>query len=196
MRRPAAATAVLFTLVASGCAAGGRGAAPAEWRAPLSPPAGASATGSAGPVGRPSAYCGEVPDASGRKGDIRLYADGGDKGTVPCPEALDVMTEFFARAPEEAGGDRGSLAVRDWNCEYGSGPSGDWISTCHKAAWRMHAELPKSSAAPSGTGAQSGGPEESPQPDASSPPPGGPSAEDVGGSPSAASGTPSPPAGA
>ncbi|GES33352.1 hypothetical protein AB0G60_16345 [Streptomyces angustmyceticus] len=99
--------------------------------------------GSASPTvpGQPM-NCGDLRDALGKAGDVTLYADPAAGGTVECGEARRVMSEFFLRVPHEGRDDRGTLAVRGWFCQYESGPTGTWITTCRKGEREMHTEEP------------------------------------------------------
>lgn len=111
--------------------------------------------------------CGELPDALGPEGDVTLFADPGAGGTVGCGEARAVMSEFFVRAPRDARDDRATLSVRGWVCQYESGPTGTWITTCRKAKREMHTEEP-----PGASTEEPGAPDESelpPLPDESDP---------------------------
>lgn len=147
---------VLLALAAAGCADGddsGTGTGPGPQR---------TGEGSPGVPGQPVS-CGRLKDALGQEGDVALYADPGAGGTVPCAQARDVMTEFFLRAPREAGDDRGTLSVRGWFCHYESGPTGTWISACSKDEREMHTE----EADDQGTGPDApGGPTGPDEPDA------------------------------
>lgn len=136
MRRLITVPTVLLALAAAGCADG----EDSESRSASSPGTGSGpGEGSPGVPGQPVS-CGRLQDALGQEGDVALYADPGAGGTVPCAEARDVMTEFFLRAPREAGDDRGTLSVRGWLCHYESGPTGTWISACSKEEREMHTE--------------------------------------------------------
>lgn len=160
MRRLIAVPTVLLALAAVGCGeAGGEKATTAA-----SPSSGTGAGPGPQRSGAPSptvpgqpVSCGEIKDALGKKGDVALFADPGAGGTVGCAEAREVMSEFFVRAPREAGDDRGTLAVRGWFCQFESGPTGTWITTCRKDKREMHTEEP----------AEPGGPDEPGSPDGS-----------------------------
>lgn len=149
MRRLIAVPTVLLALAAVGCgeAGGGEGTSTASSSSGTGTGPGPqrSGPGSEGPsptVPGQSVSCGEIKDALGKKGDVALFADPGAGGTVGCAEARDVMSEFFVRAPREAGDDRGTLAVRGWFCQFESGPTGTWITTCRKDKREMHTEEP------------------------------------------------------
>ncbi|QIK09941.1 hypothetical protein G7Z12_31650 [Streptomyces sp. ID38640] len=181
MRRLIAVPTVLFALAAAGCGDAGGGQ---DTTAARSSPTGAGpdrtpdgGPGSASPTvpGQP-VDCGELADALGAEGDVTLYADPGAGGTVACGEARQVMSEFFLRAPREAQDDRGTLSVRGWFCQYESGPTGTWITTCRKDKREMHTEEPPSSTE------EPGSPEGSqlpPLPDESSDPLEEPSTEEL-----------------
>ncbi|MEU8787548.1 hypothetical protein [Streptomyces sp. NPDC048637] len=147
MRRLIAVPTVLFALAAAGCGDTDGGQ---DTTAATSSPTGTGpdrtpdgGPGSASPTvpGQP-VNCGELPDALGAEGDVTLFADPGAGGTVGCEEARQVMSEFFVRAPREAQDDRGTLTVRGWLCQYESGPTGTWITTCRKDKREMHTEEP------------------------------------------------------
>ncbi|BDM68726.1 hypothetical protein HEK616_22130 [Streptomyces nigrescens] len=164
MRRLIAVPTVLLALTAAGCADGDDGGTRSSSTGP-----GPRRTGEGSPAvpGQPVS-CGRLQDALGQEGDVALYADPTAAGTVPCTEARDVMTEFFLRAPREAGDDRGTLSVRGWFCHYESGPTGTWISACSKNKREMHTE----EADDQGTGPDApGGPDEPDAPDGSQLPP-------------------------
>ncbi|MFJ6751763.1 MULTISPECIES: hypothetical protein [unclassified Streptomyces] len=162
MRRLIAMPTVLLALAAAGCSGGPAGAdlttaASSPGGAP-DPPGGSSSPGSSpGVPGQPVA-CGEIPDALGDSRSVALFADPGSGGTVGCEEAHDVMSEFFLRAPQQSGETEGTLAVRGWFCQYESGPTGTWITTCRKDTLEMHTEEPPGSEPPS---EEPGAPDES-----------------------------------
>lgn len=139
MRRLIAVPTVLLALAATSCGDGeafkfaADPSAPASGRSPA--PSGASPTIPGQPVD-----CGEMPDALGDARSVTLFADPGADGTVGCEEAHDVMSDFFLRAPPESGGTEGSLSVRGWQCQYESGPTGTWVSSCRKDRREMHTE--------------------------------------------------------
>ncbi|TJZ44066.1 hypothetical protein FCH28_31140 [Streptomyces piniterrae] len=163
MRRLIAVPTVLFALAAAGCGSdddGGESTAPSRSAGPGSTP---DPESSPAVPGQPVS-CGEISDALGDARDVALFADPGAGGTVGCEEAHDVMSEFFLRAPQEAGGDLGSLAIRGWFCQYESGPTGTWLSTCRKDKLEMHTEASGEQPAPSD---QPGGPEEPDSPEES-----------------------------
>ncbi|MFJ9471669.1 hypothetical protein [Streptomyces caniferus] len=149
MRRLIAVPTVLLALAAAGC-----GDTDGD-RDPAAAAPSAAGTG-AGPDGHPDQdagsasptvpgqplNCGELTDALGKAGDVTLYADPAAGGTVDCAEARQVMSEFFVRVPHEGRDDRGTLAVRGWFCQYESGPTGTWITTCRKDKREMHTEEP------------------------------------------------------
>ncbi|MFB6437663.1 hypothetical protein ACFCVY_12915 [Streptomyces sp. NPDC056411] len=160
MRRLITVPTVLLALAAAGCGEADEGGAAS---------AGASSGGSgpgpqrsgpgtaAPPVPGQPVKCGVLKDALGEKGDVTLFADPDAGGTVGCAEARNVMSEFFLRAPREASDDRGTLTVRGWLCQYESGPTGTWITSCHKDRREMHTEEPSGS--DSGPGSEEpGGP--------------------------------------
>ncbi|ARF54221.1 hypothetical protein [Streptomyces gilvosporeus] len=148
MRRLIAVPTVLLALAAAGCgsgndsgerptggAGGSRGEGPSPGASP--PPSGPSA-----PVPGQPMSCGTIHDALGVARDVALFADPGADGMVGCAEAQDVMSEFFLRARRHHGEDPGSVSVRGWVCQYESGPTGTWISTCGKNELEMHTEDP------------------------------------------------------
>ncbi|UQA96739.1 hypothetical protein [Streptomyces halobius] len=149
MRRLIAVPTVLFALAAAGCGSEHEGpevthhtgteAAPTGQGGTPDPDSPSPGNSSPGVPGQP-VNCGEIPDALGRARNVALFADPGADGTVGCEEAHDVMTEFFQRAPQEGGGEVGSLAVRGWFCQFESGPTGTWITTCRKDRLEMHTE--------------------------------------------------------
>lgn len=179
MRRVLTVPTVLLALAAAGCGDGGEATTAAS-----------SATGS-GPGGRGSASptvpgqpvdCGELADALGPEGDVTLFADAAAGGTVGCTEARTVMSEFFLRAPREAEDDRGTLAVRGWLCQYESGPTGTWITTCRKDKREMHTEEPSGGNSDPGPSEEPGTPDGSQLPtlpDEPSDPMEGPSTEEL-----------------
>ncbi|UKY48837.1 hypothetical protein [Streptomyces inhibens] len=145
MRRLIAVPTVLLALAAAGCGegdatTGASASAAGEGRTP-GPQRSGPGTASPTVPGQPM-DCGVLPDALGTAGDVALYADPGAGGTVGCVEARGVMSEFFLRAPREARDDRGTLSVRGWLCQYESGPTGTWITTCRKDKREMHTEEP------------------------------------------------------
>ncbi|MEU9116874.1 hypothetical protein AB0D04_35270 [Streptomyces sp. NPDC048483] len=150
MRRLIAVPTVLLALAAAGCGSGDESRErPAGGAGPSGshggnggPEDGPPSSGpSAGIPGQPVS-CGKIPDALGRDESVALFADPGAGGTVGCAEAHEVMTEFFLQAPQQDGEMPGSLAVRGWLCQYESGPTGTWISTCSKDSREMHTEEP------------------------------------------------------
>ncbi|MGW1377422.1 hypothetical protein ACWD6P_24570 [Streptomyces sp. NPDC002446] len=147
MQRLIAVPTVLLALAAAGCGdTEGRGEpVPSSAGTGTGPGPQRSAPGSAAPSpavpGQPVS-CGEIQNALGEAGDVALYADPGAGGTVGCEEARDVMSEFFVRAPREGDSERGTLAVRGWFCQYESGPTGTWITSCRKDRREMHTEEP------------------------------------------------------
>ncbi|MFG2227604.1 hypothetical protein [Streptomyces sp. NPDC048644] len=147
MRRLIAVPTVLLALAAAGCTGGRTADAPAAVSEGSGAPSPSSpgAPRSAGPTptvpGQP-VDCGEIRDALGTSESVTLFADPGADGTVGCEEAHDVMADFFERAPQDSGDDAGTLAVRGWFCRYESGPTGTWISSCHKDRLEMHTEEP------------------------------------------------------
>ncbi|GAU67346.1 hypothetical protein SSP35_04_04340 [Streptomyces sp. NBRC 110611] len=160
MRRLIVVPTVLLGLAASACGAAGEGEGPAAGS-----PSGGSGTvpdpqrsdpgtdGSPAVPGQPVG-CGEIKGALGAAGDVSLYADPGADGTVECPEARDVMTEFFLRAPPGSGGGPAELSVRGWLCRYDSGPTGTWITACRSGRREMHTEQPAGPDAPDDSGSQ------------------------------------------
>ncbi|MFI1306374.1 hypothetical protein [Streptomyces sioyaensis] len=140
MRRLITVPTVLLALAAAGC---GDDAGEATSGASSATGSGPGGRGSASPTvpGQP-VDCGELADALGSEGDVTLFADAAAGGTVGCAEARKVMSEFFVRAPREAEDDRGTLAVRGWLCQYESGPTGTWVTTCRKDKREMHTEEP------------------------------------------------------
>ncbi|UZJ32423.1 hypothetical protein [Streptomyces endophytica] len=164
MRRLITVPTVLLALTAAGCADEDGDGTRSSSTGP-----GPQRTGEGSPAvpGQPVS-CGRLHDALGQEGDVALYADPTAAGTVPCAEARGVMTEFFLRAPREAGDDRGTLSVRGWFCHYESGPTGTWISACSKNEREMHTE----EADDQDTGPDApGGPDEPDAPDGSQLPP-------------------------
>ncbi|MFG2893431.1 hypothetical protein [Streptomyces sp. NPDC048248] len=152
MRRLIAVPTVLLALAAAGCGAGddadattsattssGTGAGPDEGDPP---DPGDSPAPDSSPVPGQPVSCGEIPDALGKARNVALFADPGAGGTVGCEEAHDVMAEFFLRAPQAGGGSEGTLAVRGWFCQYESGPTGTWVTSCRKDTLEMHTEEP------------------------------------------------------
>ncbi|WP_395372353.1 hypothetical protein OHU45_31935 [Streptomyces tubercidicus] len=183
MRRLIAVPTVLFALAAAGCGDADGGP---DTTAATSSPTGAGpgdGPGSASPtVPGQSVNCGELPDALGSEGDVTLFADPGAGGTVGCGEARSVMAEFFLRAPREAQDDRATLSVRGWVCQYESGPTGTWITTCRKDKREMHTEEPPGGKTEPGPSGEPGDPDESqlpPLPDESSDPLDEPSTEEL-----------------
>ncbi|MEU9125923.1 hypothetical protein AB0C96_39975 [Streptomyces sp. NPDC048506] len=146
MRRLIAVPTVLLALAATGCAASGGGEAPAgpssaDGTEPGPQRSGPGSDGAPTVPGQPVS-CGEIKGALGAAGDVALFADPGAGGTVACTEAREVMSEFFLRAPQEAGDDRGTLSVRGWLCQFESGPTGTWITSCRQHQREMHTEEP------------------------------------------------------
>ncbi|MFG2289328.1 hypothetical protein ACGFOU_25060 [Streptomyces sp. NPDC048595] len=148
MRRLIALPTVLFALAAAGCADaqdGGAGTAvPSSAGTGAGPGPDDPGVPSPAVPGQPVS-CGTIKDALGAAGDVALYADPGAGGTVGCTEARDVMKEFLLRAPREGDSDQGTLAVRGWFCQYESGPTGTWITSCRKDRREMHTEEPAGS---------------------------------------------------
>ncbi|MCB5909479.1 hypothetical protein [Streptomyces pinistramenti] len=181
MRRLIAVPTVLLALAAAGCT-GGRAT---DTSAAASDGPGAQNPSSAGPTptipGRP-VDCGEIRDALGTAESVTLFADPGAGGTVKCEEAHDVMADFFRRAPQDSGDDPGSLAVRGWLCQYESGPTGTWISSCHKNRLEMHTEEASGEGTGPGSSDEPSAPDESrlpPLPDEPSSPMDEPSTEEL-----------------
>ncbi|MEV0372092.1 hypothetical protein AB0I10_20055 [Streptomyces sp. NPDC050636] len=172
MRRLIAVPTVLFALAAAGCGTDDDGgeattASPSTGTGTGPSPSRSTGQGSTpGPDSSPPAdpgqpvSCGEIPDALGNARNVTLFADPGADGTVGCEEAHDVMSEFFVRASQEGDGNPGSLAVRGWFCQYESGPTGTWITTCRKDKLEMHTEEPPGSG-PSDQPGSPYGPDES-----------------------------------
>ncbi|MGW7577567.1 hypothetical protein [Streptomyces sp. NPDC054765] len=165
MRRLIAVPTVLLALAAAGCgdtddsgdptaAASSAGTGPGPNGTPGDGPGQASPTIPGQPMN-----CGELRGALGEAGDVTLYADPGAGGTVGCDEARRVMAEFFVRAPQESRDDRGSLAVRGWFCQYESGPTGTWITTCRKDRREMHTEEPSGGPSDPGPSGEPGVPD-------------------------------------
>ncbi|MFE0191141.1 hypothetical protein [Streptomyces sp. NPDC059008] len=154
MRRLIALPTVLFALAAAGCGEaenGGRTTAvPSSAGTGAGPGPEQPGVPSPAVPGQPVS-CGTIKDALGTAGDVALYADPGAGGTVGCAEARDVMSEFLLRAPREGDSDQGTLAVRGWFCQYESGPTGTWITSCRKDRREMHTEEPADSPDSPGT---------------------------------------------
>ncbi|MFI0789318.1 hypothetical protein ACH4Q6_27395 [Streptomyces lydicus] len=139
MRRLIAVPTVLLALATAGCGAeeGGEASTAAPSSAGTDPQrSGAPSV----PVPGQSVQCGDIADVLSEGEDVTLFADPGADGTVGCAEARDVMAEFFLRAPQESGDGRGTLSVRGWLCQYESGPTGTWVSSCRKGKREMHTE--------------------------------------------------------
>ncbi|GGU76199.1 hypothetical protein GCM10010211_47740 [Streptomyces albospinus] len=147
MRRLITVPTVLLALTAAGCGTGedgeGSTAASSTGGPGGSPGPQSSGGGTPDPASPPvpgqPVNCGELADALGRAHSVALFADPGAGGTVGCAEARDVMAEFFLRAPPSRA-NRGALAVRGWLCQYESGPTGTWITSCRKDKREMHTE--------------------------------------------------------
>ncbi|QHC22322.1 hypothetical protein [Streptomyces sp. GS7] len=149
MRRLIIAPTMLLALTAAGCGTGEDGETSTAASSAGEPGGGpgpqSSGDGTPDPAsptvpGQPVS-CGEIADALGRAHGVALFADPGAGGTVGCTEAHDVMAEFFLRAPPSRA-NRGALAVRGWLCQYESGPTGTWITSCRKDKREMHTEEP------------------------------------------------------
>ena len=173
MRRLIAVPTVLLALAAAGCGAGddadattsattssGTGAGPDEGDPP---DPGDSPAPDSSPVPGQPVSCGEIPDALGKARNVALFADPGAGGTVGCEEAHDVMAEFFLRAPQAGGGSEGTLAVRGWFCQYESGPTGTWVTSCRKDTLEMHTEEPSGQTPAPDPTEEPGEPGESPE---------------------------------
>lgn len=141
MRRLIAVPTVLFALAAAGCGSDDDGGGATTASSGTGPSPHSSSQDPDTVPGQPVS-CGEIPDALGKTRSVALFADPGAGGTVGCEEAHDVMSEFFLRASQEGGGNPGSLAVRGWVCQYESGPTGTWVTTCRKNNLEMHTEEP------------------------------------------------------
>ncbi|MFE2159415.1 hypothetical protein ACFW9M_16555 [Streptomyces lydicus] len=147
MRRLLAVPTVLLALATAGCGAeeGGEATTAASSSAgtgtgPDPQHSGPGSGAPSVPVPGQSVRCGDIQDVLSEAGDVTLFADPGADGTVGCAEARDVMSEFFLRAPQEAGDGRGTLPVRGWLCQYESGPTGTWVTSCRKNKREMHTE--------------------------------------------------------
>ncbi|OKH98123.1 hypothetical protein A6A06_28295 [Streptomyces sp. CB02923] len=153
MRRLIAVPTALLALTVAACGGSGpddTGASPAvSGSAPGASPTkslkgGPGDGGSASPDGSGSAVpgqpldCGALPDAMGEGLTAQLFSGPGAGPTAGCEEARGVMAEFFRKADA----DQPSLTVRGWECQYESGPTGTWLSSCRKDGGRqqMHTE--------------------------------------------------------
>lgn len=143
MQRLIAVPTVLLALAAAGCSDAADGGVTTAVPSSTGTGPGPPRSGDPSPAvpGQPVS-CGEIEGALGRAGDVALYADPAAGGTVGCEEARDVMSEFFLRAPREGDSDQGTLAVRGWFCQFESGPTGTWITSCRKDRREMHTEEP------------------------------------------------------
>jgi hypothetical protein len=79
--------------------------------------------------------CGDVKTANG-KADV--YAEATAAGTVGCVEAIDVITEYIAQAPEKGEGTAYSLMVDGWSCLTDTGVQGSGTIGCDKDGLAFH----------------------------------------------------------
>ncbi|MTD55835.1 hypothetical protein [Amycolatopsis pithecellobii] len=82
--------------------------------------------------------CGPLPAESNYV--WRGVATATDAGIPGCTEVIDVLTDYFKRAPQESEGTSHALTVEGWHCLADTGTSGSGVVGCDKDGRAMRAE--------------------------------------------------------
>jgi hypothetical protein len=93
---------------------------------------------SAHPHGVEPVNCGEVGPDGGAQ--VNLIADSTPAGRVGCTEAINVITEYYRRAPSQAEGTGHHLVVDRWACAADTGAYGSGSIGCGKDGFAFHTE--------------------------------------------------------
>ncbi|HEY7594221.1 MAG TPA: hypothetical protein VH969_13795 [Actinophytocola sp.] len=81
------------------------------------------------------ASCGDVDGANGK---VDVFAEDTPTGRVGCVEAINVVTEYFAKAPAKGVGDEYALTVDGWTCVTDTGAEGSGNVACEKDGLAFH----------------------------------------------------------
>lgn len=83
------------------------------------------------------ASCGDV---EGFKGKVDVFAEDTPTGRVGCVEAINVITEYFAQAPDKGEGTAYALTVDGWYCLTDTGAYGTGNVACERDGLAFHTQ--------------------------------------------------------